>query len=54
MEADDVMRALFEAAFTGYEEVTGLTPETGHEDTTFFLVHDDGARFVVTVAKVSE
>lgn len=55
MEADDVARALFEATFTGADEHTyGLTPEPAHEDTAFFLVHDDGAKFLVTVAKVSE
>lgn len=56
MEADEVVQAIVSELESGHPETTdaGLRQEPGHEDTTFFLVHDDGTRFLVTVAKVSE
>lgn len=54
MEASDVAVALVSELESGHPATgeAGLRLEAGHEETAFFLVHDDGTRFVVTVAKV--
>lgn len=57
MEADEVVQAIISELESGHAATTdaGLRIiESGYEDTSFFLVHDDGQRFLVMVAKVGE